>query len=330
MVYRRGQFNPVRCGGNLIVYQTDKMEKAIFAMMTRHTHCMVWRQYACLKRIYLRFNSIPGVTPFVIRPRDKFHVETVARWREKGGLLLRSYDSQHPKAPDCDAILFPETPIQQRFFESYCGPSVKEAICYRPPSWKLHEETVAYKFPTVDSYRTVLSVIDALVGRTLPTRLAACLKLSGFDPSTTAVFEAAEMMAITGVSERQLRNMLNMASMKIKTERYHCYVPTIEPDDADSLEFYARLRDLPEVYRGERMLRYDLFPGCGRLDGQNRIMGNLCKANNVQKKPHIYLAQRTGTAPDFTVIEGITNARLNDWEKMRYAVDAAPVYDISI
>lgn len=311
------------------LYQTPKMELAIFAMMTRHSHCMVFRQYACRKKIYLRFNSIPGVTPFVIRPRDSFHEETLKRWRETGGLLIRTYDPKHVKLdiPDCGAMMFPETPLQYRFLESYVPESVKEVICYRPPSWKLHEETVPYKYPTSEQHKAIISVIDAFIGRELTPRLQAALNLSKSDPATTAVFEPSEMESITGIHERQMRPILNMASLKVYRERYHCYVPTIRPDNPDQQEFYDRVVALPEMHRGERMMRYDMFPGNVRLDGQTRIMRLLVKQGNLVRKPHIYVVRRLA-APDYTVIDGIANARRADWAKIREAVDAAPVYPL--
>jgi len=310
------------------LFQTPKMEPAIIAMMARHKHCVVFRNYACLKKIYLRFNSIPGVTPFLIRSRDSFHEQTLERWRDAGGLLVRSYDAQYPKIPDCDAIMFPEAPLQYRYLESYVGPSVKEVICYRPPSWKLHEATVEFKFPSSDSHKSIMAVVDGLAGRSLTPRLQAALDLSGFDGTTTAVFEASEMEAITGISERQFKPMLHMASLKIKYERYQSYVPTIRPDDLDQREFYDRVVALPDSHRGERMLRFGNFPGLARLDGQFRLMRLLARQGNLSTKPHIYLVRRGVVAPDFTVIDGICNARRADWVKMRDAIDAAPVYQL--
>lgn len=310
------------------VYQTSAMELAIREMAQKHHKFIVYRNYFNKRKIPLRQNEIADI-PFVLaRAWDPFFDQSIEMWNGEGGMLLYSYDKRKHVHLNAEAALFVEAPIRHIEFEEMTRGISREIVVYRPPTWHLHQATLEYHNPTSNHYYTLLSVIHAMMGRDLTGRLGGAFEQSGFkDISKVAVFESSEIQGITGIDDRQLRTMLSAYGFRRKHIRYHCYTPVVEPDDLEMLYFYNKLVDVPDAYKGQRMIRFDTLPE-GRIVGFNKYLKRLVREKYVIKHPNIYILELGYRPVDYALIDALSNARRGDWFKMQNLVDQSPEYPL--
>lgn len=72
-----------------------------------------------------------------------------AKWKTEGGIMMSS--ASYEPVVDHDAILFVECPRSVDLFDRACQHTRSVAVVYYPPTWRLHHETVAFRFAKKDA-----------------------------------------------------------------------------------------------------------------------------------------------------------------------------------
>lgn len=312
-----------------IIYRTADMEGGILRMVERNFRCVIYRQSAGNRPIRMRGNKLKEIPMAIVRPWDPFVQATLSKWKDEGGAMLYQHDRTKMLVPECEAVFFIEAPMQYQQFEPIAAQASREVVIYRPPTWNLHEEYIRQHYPTSEVHHSVILLIQAMRGRAVNEKLQAALDRSGFDPRVTATFEASEIEAMTGISERQLRHVLKSQKFRGKYDRYHCYEPFFPPTDKepDMLECYEQLEENPNMYRDQRMLRYDV-PCQGRSIGFKRMLTQLVRRKFVRRHPNIYVVTVGYKPLDYMIVDALANARRGDWFKMKNIIDLAPDYPL--
>jgi len=312
-----------------IIYQTTDMEAGILSMASRNHRCVIYKQHASNKPIRMRGNKLKEIPMKIVRPWDSFMGITVDKWKDEGGVMLYHHDRFKIFVPQTEALFFIETPMQYQQFAPLAALASKEVIIYRPPTWSLHEDYIAQHYPTSEVHHSVMLIIQAMRGRQLSRRLQSALDKSGFDPASTATFEASEIEAMTGISERQLRLTLKSPKFRGKYIRYHCYEPFFPPTESepDLLECYRQIEENENIWNDQRMFKFDA-PCQGRIIGFKRMLVALCRRKFVRRHPNIYLVTVGYKPLDYMVVDALANARRGDWFKMRNIVDLSPAYPL--
>lgn len=306
------------------------MELAIREMSFRNDKYVVYRKNMNRRKIPLRLNQVKDLPFQIARVWDERFNDALEFWEGDGGMLLYTYDIRRPHYVNAQAALFVEAPLRMMEFQDFTNTIEREVVVYRPPNWNLHEDTLEYTTPTSAHYYTLLTMVHCLMGRTLDPRQQSAFDNSGYkDPTKTAVFEASEIQAITGIDERQLRMMLSGYGFRKSYIRYHCYTPMVEPEDPEMLYVYNLLVSQPDVWRGQRMLKFDYLPQ-GKVVGFHKYLKRLIKEGYVVKHPHVYVI-KVGYRPiDYSMIDAVVNAKRGEWFRLRNLVDSAPEYPIAL
>lgn len=312
------------------VYQTDNMELAARDLAMRHHYVVVIVDYEVRPVIRFRANEIADIPLTMIRTWDPFAPRAYADWRNEGGLLLLYHNYKYPMTVECDAMLFVECPPYYERFVNRSAGVRQECVIYRPPTWELHERSVLKHNPGGDVSRALLATANGMIGRELDDEMQAALTLSGYPPDATAVFRADEILAITGVEEAMVRNVLKSGLFRARYLRYHCYTLNVRPErkDVDLRWAYELLEEDPDRCDGTRMLRFD-FLERGRVNGFPKQMKRLIRQNYITREKSIYVVTRGYREPFYPAIDAVANANRGDWFKMKNLVDSAPEYPIT-
>jgi hypothetical protein len=311
------------------LYHTWNMEAAAREMASRHHHCVIFHYYGVKPPIRMRRNLIADIPMTIIRSWDSFAKESYAKWREEGGLLVYYDNYKTTMTIEAEAMLYIECPLRHDWFERQTRLISRDVIVYRPPAWIAHERTVLHYNPSADTHRTLMAIINCLVGRDLDEKMRAALELSGFDQAKTAVFDADEIYAMTGISEYHIKQVLKSILFRARYERRHCYTLNMEPEDPDMLWAYKLLEADPDRWKGMRMLRFNRL-AVGIVHGFEKQMKRLIRDRCVWQHESVYVVTRGFKEPFYTAIDAVANAMRGDWFKMRNLVDESPEYPITL
>jgi len=306
-----------------MIYSTSNATKSIRKMVAENSRPVVYQQYRCYKPIRIVLNDVADIPATTCQAWTERADESLYNWHADQLLYYRPA-LKSDKFPECDALLFIECPQQYNDFEELAAKVRGDIIIYRPPSWKLHEETILLRYPTSDHYRALMALIEALKGRELTQRMQQALDYSGYDPERTAVFTAQDAKEILGMAEKQMRSILKYRFRGFYS-RFEVYRPMCAPVYRSQDEMYAILENEPDLGGGWRMLRFNELRD-GRAPEFKRYLREFVRSRNVQQSPSIYLLTDGYRKPNFDVIDAVTNARRGNWFKMRNVVDGAPEY----
>ncbi len=305
------------------LFRTDNLTDSIRQLLTVNPDVILHIKYACKRPIRYILNEIEDLRTIPAGARSPLYPLQVAKWRKKHGLLIYRPGRIRSPLPHSDALVYAECPMRWTDVEQDCKWVKNEIVIYQPPAWDLHDETVYLRHPTANNMAAILAVTNAMIGRTLTDRLAAALDYSGWSGRDTAVFEASEITAITGLSEAELIRAIGMRYLGNHI-RYHTVTPQIEPESPDLLELYRALKAHPDVYRGARLLRFGKVPGVDKSVFWG--MRALNKQNCISEGVRIYLLRPGDKYLDMPVLDAVSNARRGEWFKMKTLLDSAPDY----
>jgi hypothetical protein len=311
---------------SLAIYQTGDVAASIRKMMERNDYCIYYYSMNCDQLIPHRLNCISDIPQLACRPWDTFAHNNIDRWRESRELMWYT-EAFVDLLPQCEALLFAECPLQYEKFERIAERVEREIVIYRPPSWKLHENTIATKYQGSANHQAVLMAIECLRSRELTPRYRDALNYAGFPEGETSVFSSTDILILLRIPHRQLQSILKYRFRGFYV-RYHVFRPTIEPDDEWGKEMFNILMAEPEVGQGLRMLRFGEL-SAGRIDGFKRWLLTAHRFHHVERMPDIYLLKSGYRKPSYVTIDALANAHRGDWYKMRNIVDGAPSYDDS-
>lgn len=309
------------------LYQTPDMEAAARVLIARNHYAVIHWQHTCYKRIRMRLDKLHDIPVTFVRVWDAHRNEAYAQWRDTGGLMIYQPTFKVQMDIECEGMLFVECPTQSADYEKAVAHVSREVVVYRPPTWELHTETVLARYPTSEVHLALTLTFDGLMGRNLTEVQQAALRCSGRTQADAAVFYAQEIEAITGITDRQLRMILKPLTWRRHYVRYHCYTPAIRPDeDEPDLRWaFDMLEANPDVYKGMRMLRFDV-PTQGLTHGFLKYLKLLIRKRYVIKEPQIFVIGRGFKAPELLIVDAIANARRDSWRKMRDLVDESQEY----
>lgn len=309
-----------------MIYQTSDTLASIRKMAAENARAVVVQQFRCFKTIPTILNRVADIPSITCRSWDSNAVDALNRWAMSRKLLFyRPYPvGEDELFPECDSVLFLECPQQYADFERTANKVRGDVIIFRPPSWKLHEETIDLRYPMGYHTRALLAMIAGLRTRELTPRMLQALEFSGYDPNLTSVFTAEDAKIILGMPERQLKAALKYRFRGFYT-RYEVYRPMYKPINSDEEEMFEVLMNEPDLGGGWRMLRFGELKD-GRVPEFKRYLKHFTRKHNVFRSPSIYLLTDGFRPPNYDIIDAIGNVRQGSWFKMRTLVDSAPDY----
>lgn len=308
------------------IYQTSDMEAAIHTMVERNDRCVVYMNYENIRRIRVRGNdliTIKGSVCKATQPTAKLQID---HWIRHRGALFYYPSSKVNLVPECDALFFVEAPNNYSRFADLAKRVNREIIIYKPPTWALHEELIEKRYPTSYLTSTMLMIAEGLRERELCDIHKAALDYSGFDPDGASVFEAGDIMEISGATVSQVNKLFRDFGFRGKFVRYDVIAPMAEPDDPHLMEMYKAIESLPNVYNGYRMIPFLRLPG--EFHNTFRILTALYREGSIRKLPSIYVLEKGYKPSPKHVRDAITVANRAQWFKIRNLVDNSPIYPI--
>src|SRR5512139_677455 len=294
------------------IYRAHDIEGAIRLMTEQNVLSTVFFYNGLRKPIRPRLNLIKDIPSIMARTWDPFFQARVEKWKEKRGLLLfKGRATVQSVIPETGALLLTECPIKHSVFERFAARARREIIVFRPPSWVLHQQLVDQRYPSQDNLRALEMVINGLRGRDVPDRLAAAVRYAGFDQKEVTAFTAPEVIGLLGIDYPVFRVLMNDYMWRGHYVRYNCLTPVIEPENAMLTDAYHRLEAEPDVYRGERMLRFN------QIDGQNQqsIVKLLVREKSVIRDAHIHIVTPGWKPINHARYDAIAQVHRADWFK---------------
>lgn len=305
------------------IYRTHDMEGAIRLMVKQNALSTVFFYNDLRKPIRPRLNLIKDIPSIMARTWDPFFQSRIEQWKEKRGLLLFKGRRSAPSLiPETGALLLTECPVKYSLLERFAERARREIIVFRPPSWVLHQELVDQRHPSQDNLQALEMVVNGLRGRDVPDRLVAAVRYAGFDPKEVTVFTAPEVIGLLGIDYPIFQVLMTDYMWRGHYTRYNCYTPVIEPENDTLLGAYRRLEAEPDVYRGERMLRFN------QLDGYNcwSHIKPLTKEKSVIRGAHIHIVTPGWKSLNHARFDAMSQVHRADWFKIKNVIDAAPEY----
>jgi hypothetical protein len=309
------------------IYQTDNMEVAIRTMVERNDRCVLYINYENPRPIRLRGNDLVDIKGVMVKATLPIANMQIKQWMAQRGLMFYYPSKRVDLVPECDAMFFVEAPNNYHRYAEFAKRVNREVVIYKPPTWALHEELIEKRYPTSYLTSTMLMVAEGLRQRKLCDIHQAALDYSGFDPDETSVFEAGDIMEITGATVSQVNKLFREYGFRGNFVRYDVIAPMAEPDNPHLMEMYKAIESLPSIYNGYRMIPFLRLPG----DFYNKMntLTQLYREGSIRKLPSIYLLQNGYKPSPKYVKDAITVANRAQWFKMRNLIDTAPKYPIT-
>ena len=310
------------------IYQTHDMEAAMRRMYETNRNSVVYWRHRSNKPIRMRLNMVRDIPVEQCHAWKPFAQATIERWQTRGGVMVwRPHPLTHKApVPACDAMLFVECPLQIDRFNASIANVKQEVIVYRPPTWKVHNDTVDHFYPGKDTYITLEAIAKALVGRELTEEMQGVLDACGYPASSTAVFTGWDIEQLTGWSEAYLKYALHY-KYRYHSGRWCVYSVRIPPDDADMRWAYDILRQQPEVSRKTHAMRLGI-PAGPFIPGFKTMMRQLLRSNYVVREDNIYVINTAHPPLDHDRVDAINNMHRGRWFAMKALVDGAEEYPI--
>ena len=305
------------------IYRTRDMEAAIRLMTEQNALSTVFFYNGLRKPIRPRLNLIKDIPSITARTWDTFFQDRVETWKEKRGLLLfKGRASETSRIPETAALLLTECPVKHTVLEKFMARARREIIVFRPPSWVLHQQMVDQLHPSADHLRALEMVVNGLRGRDVDARLTAAALYAGVNPKDATIFTAPEVIGMLGIDYSVFRVLMNDFMWRGHYTRFHAYTPVIEPDNEMLLDLYRRLEAEPDVYKGERLLRFN------QLDGRNQRtnMKMLSREKSVIRGTHIHIVTPGWRPMRPARYDALSQVPRADWFKIKNVIDAAPEY----
>ena len=303
------------------------MEAALRRMVEENRNVLLYTRHHCINPIRFRYREVEDLPIYTCQPWTPFGQTAIDQWEAKGGVLIyRPHPAPKKDArPPCDAMLLIECPLQMNTFEQVTSGVRQEVVVYRPPTWRLHNDTIETLYPSKDTYVLLDAVFKSMVGRELTEEQDSAAAMSGIARHHAAVFIAWEIEQLAGWNERYLRYAMSY-KYRHKSSRFHVYSTRIPPQDENLRWAYDILISQPEVSKGMYTLRFN-FPLGGRINKFESMLKQLVRQCYVVKEDSIYVVDTSATQLDYERIDAINNMHRGRWFKVKSLVDASQEYD---
>ena len=309
------------------LYQTDDMEASLQQLVDTNRNVLIYMRHKCVRPIRLRLNKLPDMHVELCKVWKPFAQATIDRWQANGGAMVyRPHpNTQKDSIPACDAMLIIESPFLITDFERITRNVRQEVVVYRPPTWELHNESMESIYPRADTYITMDTIFRSLVGRELTQEMQAALDATKFPVATTAVFTADDITALTGWSERFLKQALRYR-YRFMSMRWHVYYVRMKPHHDEAMRWaYEILAKQVEVAPRQYALRANR-PSGPYIHGFKTQMKRMVRENYLSIEDNIYVINTGGPPMQIDKLDAINNMYRGRWFKLKTLVDEAPAH----
>ncbi|VWC76091.1 hypothetical protein BCO18175_02369 [Burkholderia contaminans] len=133
---------------------TTDVGQSIRKAFAGYTHILVNRGYTTIKPAFFKSASIADLPVYVWAWWDRASDGQLARWRDRGGVLLDRY-TYSDRAGPADVLVFVECPMtMDRLARSHVNTSEYTVIPV-PHTWRVHEECVDLRTPSAEDLRAI-------------------------------------------------------------------------------------------------------------------------------------------------------------------------------
>ena len=306
------------------ISSTDDMDGAIRSLAERHQNVLVLRDYRCINPIRMRDKLLLDLNLQWALSWKRGADVLVENWRRDGGVMLYRSNpiNKRPFVPVCDAIMFIETPLQMDYFEYVCQSARREIVVYKPPSWQLHEKTVAYRYPQREDFILLESILDSLEFVTKSEIGLRAVAASKFERA--GVFTEDDIFQLTGWEPIRLKYLL--FRYKHLVHRWHPYTMRFTPDDSELKWGWDLLKTQPEFDHRVHALKFNvIYP---LVLGFKTMLRQLIRHSHIEAEEKIYVVNCDRRTVDFEAFDAVNNMRRGKWFALRNFVDNLPEYSI--
>ncbi len=114
------------------------MESAANLLLRHFRHVLIRAAYDNYTRIRFRADDVEDERVYFAKVESQ-----IKKWRDNGGALI-TWKNTNQEGPH-DAILFVECPKTMWAIHRATRNTAHVGVIYIPPSWRLHDETLAYR-----------------------------------------------------------------------------------------------------------------------------------------------------------------------------------------
>jgi len=138
------------------MYATRNVAVSIRKAHEAFTHVLVNRGYTTIKPTFFKSASVADLPVYVWAWWDRASDGQLARWRDRGGVLLDRY-TYSDRAGPADVLVFVECPMTiDRLTRSHVNTSEYTVIPV-PHTWRVHEECIDLRTPRIEDLRAIWS-----------------------------------------------------------------------------------------------------------------------------------------------------------------------------
>lgn len=302
---------------------TEDKEKCIRDLFERFTHVVVQPQCLVRNPIRLREPMITDLPLYSHKPWLPNKENVLEEWHKKGGVLLNySFNKSLENVGEHDAHIHVECPVDMQKFNNDTVYTQKEAVIYKPPSWKGHEDLLDIRHPHIDTIKRAWLVLEKMRKSEMPLRSqVACevakvptvgiVACADHDLCRDAIIDPTRMIAV--------RKSIEDEAMQRKCKVVYALVPRIEPTDNAHREVWDKIKNTPESYLGERMFT---AYGMQKLTlNWRKVIKAMVREGSIEKKYPIYIYPFGDIEPDWNGAESRRQAAFDELEKMKVFVE---------
>ena len=295
-------------------------------MAERNESSVVFQHSFCQRRIRERLDLVADLPSVLVRPWDSFAVKTIEKWQANKGLMFYRHMVKMDLVPETDALLFTCCPLHEKELAQFAGRVRNEIINHRPPDWSMHDETIAFKYPSGETYRKIIGALSVLKDAVLTRNQRLAVKYSYLPENKVSAFSEHEMHEVAGIPAGQFhRAIQGKWFMQGHYHRYEVYQPMVAPMEADLLEMYRLLEAEPDAGGGLRMLRMGKLKQ-GYIKFFEKALGILVKTKCVMQYEPVHIVLEGFKPMDYEMQDAVSAVKRAGCMRLRSMVDAAPIY----
>jgi hypothetical protein len=221
------------------VFSTSNTALSVMAAHEQFTHIVLNRSYHIINPVYFKTGLIAHLPVFLFANWDRGTFSQLAKWRDKGGVLIDRSATSHDVG-DNDVLIHAECPLSMRSLDWSRINTQQQVIINKPISWKMHFDALDLIAPGAETCRRIRAALHEVPER---AGVAAASRY----PESLLVTTDSEIAATAAILPQHVMYMRRM----LKPQEVWSVKLRIKPEDAGLVQSWDEIEAL-DVVNGAR------------------------------------------------------------------------------
>jgi hypothetical protein len=144
-------------GKSTKLFSTTDIAASIRKAYAAFTHVLVNRGYTTIKPAFFRSNKIADLPIYVWASWEKGSDGQLAKWRDRGGVLIHRSESSHSAGP-ADVLVFVECSMTMKRIKRSMEHITEYGVIPKPHTWIVHEQAIDLRSPEESRLRLLWDI----------------------------------------------------------------------------------------------------------------------------------------------------------------------------